>query len=161
MQQLAVSSRRASWRAARPLVALAAGALGLTLGLCSLKTGYSLGADWQRLSSRAREGAVLPLTRLQALLLPWQDQPIDDWEFRKVEMVGYYRPERIVVARDRDGKPGYYIFAPFINMAQQPQEGSEAIYESGVVLNLGWLPREDRAQIELGMEPTQPLEDLS
>ena len=39
---------------------------------------------------------------------------MDKWEGTKIKMEGYYEEERFLVSREKDGKKGYLVFAPFV-----------------------------------------------
>ena len=57
-------------------------------------------------------------------------------------MEGYYEEERFVVSREKDGKKGYLVFAPFIyrqSLSNQTDRGGKT-YRDMVIVCLGWIP---------------------
>lgn len=41
-----------------------------------------------------------------------------DWEYKYVRMTGYFREERFFIKREKDGKKGYLVFAPFVTATE-------------------------------------------
>jgi hypothetical protein len=84
---------------------------------------------------------------------------VDSWEYKLVKMRGYFEPERIFIRREKNGKFGYLVFAPFVSAhlvgdgRQFEQEGAMEIAKTGVFVNLGWVPHENVDEIECTNEP--------
>lgn len=54
-----------------------------------------------------------------------------------------------MVARERDGKPGYLIFAPFVTSSIHGQMNAGRKSETSIVVCLGWLPKGEKYRIPL------------
>jgi surfeit locus 1 family protein len=84
---------------------------------------------------------------------------LDDWEYKLVKIRGYFKEHRIYVRRRKDGKDGYAVFAPFItaseNLSPDPTAPVEhpQIAEHGVMVNLGWIPVENKNEVKGTDEP--------
>lgn len=88
---------------------------------------------------------------------PWYYEGIDQWEYQLVKMRGYFKEERLFIKRERNGKPGYIVLAPFItaNKFQDPTiraAGQNYPLENGLMVSLGWVPKENLGDIEMGQE---------
>ena len=72
-------------------------------------------------------------------------------------MRGYFKEERFFVQKTKDGKDGYAIFAPFVtshaNNQSHPLVTFVAVNASGIMVNLGWVPLENRGEVALDNEP--------
>jgi len=79
-------------------------------------------------------------------------------------MRGYFKEERFFIRRERGGKNGYLVFAPFVTALRKPMApGNESInppYEHSIWVNLGWVPSENKEDITMGNDPV-PLLELS
>jgi len=81
-----------------------------------------------------------------------------------VKIRGYLGPGRIFVRKDKDGKKGYSVFAPFYTASFdlnnhskcRPRHNSKA--EVGLPVDLGWVPIEHRKEISV---TTNPLEVIT
>ena len=71
-------------------------------------------------------------------------------------MRGYFKEERFVVLKEKDGRKGYAVFAPFVtshaSFVTHPYE-EEKENASGIMVNLGWVPYENVAEITNDSEP--------
>lgn len=77
---------------------------------------------------------------------------MDEWEGKKIEYEGYFRQGRFMVARERDGKPGYLIFAPFATASTYSQMNASKKSEAAIVVCLGWIPKGEKYKIPLKEE---------
>jgi len=81
-----------------------------------------------------------------------------------VKIRGYLGPGRIFIRKDKDGKKGYSVFAPFYTAAQSLDNNpkfsthSKSKMEVGVTVDLGWVPIEHRKEISI---TTNPLEVIT
>lgn len=78
-------------------------------------------------------------------------------EFDIVKMRGYFKEERFFVQKQKDGKDGYAIFAPFVTSHANNQSSPLVTFApanaSGIMVNLGWVPLENRGEVALDDEP--------
>lgn len=72
-----------------------------------------------------------------------------------VKLYGYFRDERVLVRRERDGRSGFLVFAPFVSSRYQydHDDDQSKIACTTVMVNLGWVPKENRKDITMGSEP--------
>lgn len=130
--------------------------------------GSVLGLSWMAHKSLDREcvhhleniakNAKLPIHEVygeEASNYPWNDLRLsntEDWEFRRVRLFGTFGPALMFVRRERRGKPGYLIFAPFYTahqvggewMEDQPAEIGKPIAHLGMMVCIGWTPAGER-----------------
>ena len=75
-------------------------------------------------------------------------------------MRGYFKEERFCVTKEKDGRKGYAVFAPFvtshINVVTHPYEEDKE-NPSGIMVNLGWMPFENIKEISTDAEPIEKL----
>jgi len=124
---------------------------------------------FQSLDAKAQHKAVMkrmegPAHRLsynEARAFPWEFD-LKSWEGRKVEVEGYFRYSRFMVARKRNGKDGYLIFAPFTTAANQTNPACNPLrkVEITAIVCLGWVPKELKNKIEDNDTPL-PLTEFS
>jgi surfeit locus 1 family protein len=76
---------------------------------------------------------------------PWEGN-LNNWEGRRVEFEGYYKDDRFIVAREKDGKPGYLVFAPFVTHGSYRGNSSRKS-EFSIIVCLGWIPRNHKDRI--------------
>ncbi|KRX05491.1 hypothetical protein PPERSA_04528 [Pseudocohnilembus persalinus] len=140
------------------------------LGGLSLLTGYGAfyhftkysqsNRHWNAVSKSIQEFQPIEIKGQDAVQYPWLAQgELNNWEYKVVKIQGWFREERFFVRRQRDGKEGYLVFAPFItstrklesehNSAVNPQENNT------VFVNLGWVPLENKLDIEMTGEPVE------
>jgi len=103
------------------------------------------------------------ITGYDALHYPWyRHNAVDKWEYKLVKLQGYFKEERFFVRKARDGRAGYFVFAPFITayLDYNPTKTTTVNYpvEKGIWVNLGWVPLENINDIERSTEPL-PLMD--
>lgn len=102
-------------------------------------------------------------------MYPWNvgKNAIKDWEYKLVKLRGCFREERFFIRRERDGKDGYLVFAPFTTakLFGHPDGSDESAkrVEFSLFVNLGWVPKENLKDIERTTEavpildpPTEP-----
>jgi hypothetical protein len=97
----------------------------------------------------------------EAKAYPWEFN-LSQWEGKKIEVEGYFRYSRFIVARKRNGKDGFLIFAPFVTAANQtnPTNNPFRKFERTVIVCLGWVPKELKNKIEDNDTPL-PLTEFS
>jgi len=97
-----------------------------------------------------------------AVIYPWYRTTLRDWEYKIVKMQGYFKEDRFFIRRERAGKEGYLVFAPFITSIKSTDHTGDnpanPNVETGIFVNLGWVPLENRSDIELSNEPIPALE---
>lgn len=78
----------------------------------------------------------------------------EDLEYRKMTLTGKLFCSQAVLVRNRtlNGRPGYWVFAPFEYEALSPALLEQDLPRPPVMVNLGWLPREF-AEVEEGALP--------
>lgn len=143
------------------------------MGAFSVLTGY--GAWWQfrkhqlsagrfnKIQENLNQFEPFELKGLDSKFYPWyRDSNTSNWEYRLVKLRGYFKEERFFVAREKDGKDGFLVFAPFVTAVQdpEPQKRNDAnpVVEHQVFINLGWVPSESKGDIKMGNEPIPNLE---
>ena len=80
-----------------------------------------------------------------------QKNPTKDWEFDLVKMRGFFKEERFFVARKKDGKDGFAVFAPFVtSLVNANAHPYEVDIEkcSGIMVNMGWVPASEQGSID-------------
>lgn len=78
-------------------------------------------------------------------------------------MRGYFKASRIYVRKIKDGKPGFAVFAPFItsvidNRPEERRNDLQGVEESGIMVNLGWVPSESKKEVSGTDEPLPVVE---
>lgn len=71
-------------------------------------------------------------------------------------MEGYFEEERFLVSREKDGKKGYLVFAPFVYKHQIPNnldKNGKTVREF-VIVNLGWIPLHLKDSISMNYDQT-------
>jgi len=106
----------------------------------------------------------------EAVEFPWHPGKTEDWEYKLVKVRGFFSNQRVYVKRQRDGKDGYLVFAPFYTYHQNPHPHNPLIIEDkfheldgaagGLMVNLGWLPAEHKKDIDFKETNIEPI-DLS
>lgn len=87
-----------------------------------------------------------------------------DWEYRVVKIRGFFQKGRIFVRKDRDGKKGYSVFAPFyttdIDLDNNPMARmrSSQRLRIGTMVDLGWVPLEHVEEIKDSSDPLELIE---
>lgn len=140
------------------------------VSLLSLYTGvtaYGCGCSYLRYLSESQrisrnlEGLnsnrPLELTPDQHLHFPWYVDGIDNWEYQLVKVRGYFNQERFFVRKERNGKGGYIVLAPFITSTRFQDQtvrasGQNYPLEYGVMVSLGWVPEENLGDIQMTQE---------
>jgi len=117
---------------------------------------------WNKIFEELNQFKPYDLDGLDAKFYPWyRDGNINDWEYRLVKLKGYFKEERFFVRKTRDGRVGYAVFAPFITAIEdndvKRETDANPILEYGLMVNLGWVPIENKNDIEMGSEPIPPL----
>jgi len=105
------------------------------------------------------------LKGFDAKYYPWnRDSSLKEWEYRLVKLTGYFKEERFFVRKTRDGRVGYAVFAPFITAMDdydlKKDNNANPMLEHGLMVNLGWVPIENKGDIEMGSEPIPALDAL-
>lgn len=103
------------------------------------------------------EESATRLDGFDALIYPWvRENNVRDWEFKPVTLRGYFKDERFFVRRNRNGSDGYLVFAAFVTAVERVNhrlKQKELLpIEHSVFVNLGWVPFDKKADVELGGE---------
>jgi len=113
---------------------------------------------WAKINNDLKEFKPTELKGVDAKWYPWyRNSNLQDWEFRLVKLVGYFKEERFFVRKERQGRAGYIVLAPFVSAIEDfdPFRTTNANppVEEGIMVNLGWVPLENRNDIERSTEP--------
>ena len=97
---------------------------------------------------------------------PWvRESSRNEWEHKLVKLTGYFKEERFFVRKARDGRAGYSVFAPFVTAMDDydllKDTNANPMLEYGIMVNLGWVPAENKNDIEMGSEPIPLLVSLA
>jgi surfeit locus 1 family protein len=111
---------------------------------------------------------VYELNGREAVEYPWQNGKIDEWEYRPVKVRGFFSGHRVFVKRQKDGKEGYLVLAPFYtyhfrDLPHNFLNDEEKFHElegnaGGLWVNLGWVPTEHKKEIESTDTPIEPID---
>ena len=117
---------------------------------------------WNRVFDELDKFTPYDIRGFDAKYLPWyRDGNLNDWEYRLVKLTGYFKDERFFVRRTRDGRVGYSVFAPFVTAMEdydyKKDNNANPMLEYGLMVDLGWVPSENKGDIELGGELVAPL----
>jgi len=98
-----------------------------------------------------------------AVIYPWLKEPtIKNWEYKLIKIKGYFKEERFFIRRQRGDKEGYLVFAPFVTartkLESDPNSTANPPLETSIFVNLGWVPLENKGDIEMSSEPVPVLE---
>lgn len=120
---------------------------------------------WNKVFEELNQFKPYDLEGLDAKFYPWyRDGNVQDWEYRLIKLKGYFKEERFFVRKTRDGRVGYSVFAPFITAIEnndiKRETDANPILEYGLMVNLGWVPIENKDDISMGSEPIPPLVSL-
>lgn len=145
-------------------------ALSVLAAACTLGFGYmslwegkkytNLSSKFNHVRDEIEKFQPVALEGADAAVYPWyrNNNLEEEWEYKLVKLQGYFKEERFFISRERDGKKGYLVMAPFITATRKyskvikPVEANKTI-ESGLMVNLGWVPAENKDDIELSSEP--------
>lgn len=82
----------------------------------------------------------------------------EEWEFKLLKVKGFFGSQRFFVKRERGGKDGYLVLAPFYTYHHKMGPYNSAIDEDryheyqgaagGLMVNLGWLPAEHKKDMD-------------
>jgi len=105
---------------------------------------------WQTLESELTKFKPYELKDNETKSFPWYTEKnfLKDWEYRLVKIKGNLRKERIFVRRTKEGRMGYYVMASLIT-SERKQSNQTVLLENGVVVNLGWVPLENKEEVLL------------
>lgn len=118
---------------------------------------------WARIYESLNKFEPTPIEGRSAKLYPWYfSRSLDDWEYKLIKMKGYFKDERFFVRRTRDGRLGYLVFAPFVTAVEdldyvKREANQNPPVEVTILVDMGWVPLENKKDIELGNEPIPPL----
>lgn len=103
----------------------------------------------------------MSLGNAESRAYPWEFH-LKKWEGKKVELEGYFRFSRFMVARQKNGKDGYLIFAPFVTAVDYTNPSCNPFrkLERNLIVCLGWVPKELKNKIEDNDSPV-PLTEYS
>lgn len=118
--------------------------------VAGLITAFVIAGFWQvdRLGQRVDENELIRSRLGQVVLLSSvADEPVDELEFRRVQLSGQFNPDKeiLIANRSRDGEPGFWIWTAF-----ETDGGS-------LLVNRGFVNRE----IVLGTVALADTEDLA
>jgi surfeit locus 1 family protein len=75
-------------------------------------------------------------------------------------MEGYFEEERFLVSREKDGKRGYLVFAPFVYRHELPtslDKNGKTLREF-VIVNIGWIPIHLKDSISMNYDQSELVE---
>lgn len=113
---------------------------------------------WQKVQESLSSFAPAKIEGENAVNYPWSTGNVNDWEYKLVELKGYFKDERFFVRRTKDSRLGYLVFAPFVTAkktleAVKRENVVNGQVEHTIFVNLGWVPLEHKKDIEMGNEP--------
>ena len=75
-------------------------------------------------------------------------------------MEGYFDEERFLVSREKDGKQGYLVFAPFVYRHEKlhPLDRGGKSPREYVIVNLGWIPVHLKDTFSMNYDQTKLIE---
>lgn len=122
-------------------------------------------ARWNQITEELGKNTPQEIKGFDAKIYPWiQEGHLKNWEYRPVKLQGYFKEERFFVKRDREGKAGYMVFAPFVTAMEDndpyKDTGANPMAEYGLMVNIGWVPQENKDDIEMGGEVVPALEPV-
>jgi len=119
---------------------------------------------WNKVFTNLEEYAPTELKGYDAKYYPWVRGTLSDWEYKLVKLQGYFKEERFFVRKTKDGRVGYCVFAPFVTAMDdydlKKDTNANPMLEYAVMVNLGWVPIENKDDIEMGSEPIPPIDAL-
>lgn len=118
---------------------------------------------WNKINTDISSFNPITIRGQDLISYPWYGSgDVKDWEYKLVKLKGYFREERFFVAREKDGKPGFLVFAPFMTALHEldtiRKHDVNTPVETGIFVNLGWVPSENKDDIEMTSEPVPFLE---
>ena len=109
---------------------------------------------WTKVMTELENYTPTELTGNDGKYYPWVRENVSDWEYRLVKMIGYFKEERFFVRSARNGRAGYAVFAPFVtNVENSDLTKDDLTQEYGLMVNLGWVPRDNKNEIEMSNDP--------
>ncbi len=111
---------------------------------------------WSKINENLSSFKPYNVRGQEALYYPWYTGRLIDWEYKLVKLRGYFREERFFVRRERDGQVGYLVLAPFITGIvdnDNSRQGQNPPNEHAVIINLGWVPKDNLDDIQMSSEP--------
>lgn len=110
-------------------------------------------ASFQEKIERNSEVPLLKLGHKESASFPWEFNPNDieeeDWEFRKVEILGSGAQTRHLVKKDKGDREGFLVFTGLATAEHISGESrvtlaseEEAETSAGIIVCLGWVPKE-------------------
>jgi surfeit locus 1 family protein len=113
---------------------------------------------WEKINESLSTFSPIAIEGINAVNYPWANGNVNEWEYKLVELKGYFKDERFFVRRTKDGRLGYLVFAPFVTAKQTLERVKRENVVNGEVefslfVNLGWVPLEHKKDIEMGNEP--------
>ncbi|EAR97347.2 SURF1 family protein (macronuclear) [Tetrahymena thermophila SB210] len=123
----------------------------------------NLSARWQQIQENIAKDQPFDVDGFDAKVYPWvRENNVNDWEYKLVKMRGYFKDQRFFVRRKRDGKEGFLVFAPFVTAVERVnhrlKQKDLLPVEYSVFVNLGWVPVENKKDVELGGEVCPPMD---
>lgn len=112
-------------------------------------------ARWEQITQDIVKGEPTQIRGVDAKFYPWVSEGVEKWEQKLVNIRGYYRDERFFVKRCRRGTEGYLVFAPFITAREQVSHrvtSANPPVDFGVMVCIGWVPKDKKDQVTLGGE---------
>lgn len=112
---------------------------------------------WTNAQAELEGNQPFVLSGYNAKYYPWYVGKLSDWEHKLVKIRGYFKEERMLVKRERDGKEGYLVFAPFITATENHYKDKTVTVNSnqnsGLFVCLGWVPRDKKNEVTMGNDP--------
>lgn len=104
---------------------------------------------WDTIFETLRAEKPFTLTPKEQVDFPWakDSNEILAWEYKLVKIRGRLKRERYFIRRFKEGRLGYVVLAPLIT-ASATEDSNQAPAETGIIVNLGWVPHEYRDEYE-------------
>ena len=124
------------------------------------KTDNKLARFQEKIEKNSSE-PIFKLGHRESGLFPWEFNPHnieeEDWEFRKVEILGSGAQTRHLVKKNKGDREGFLVFTGFATSESISGEGRITLHSEetaevngGILVCLGWIPKE---KLEEGLDP--------
>ncbi len=103
---------------------------------------FSRLSERKELNSQIEAAMQADPVKLDSILLPGdKDEVVDEFEYRRVNVIGNYQQkgEVLILGRSKDQEPGYLVVTPFAINADL--SSGNALEGDIVYINRGWIPQ--------------------
>lgn len=120
------------------------GAAGVTVSLVAFSHVQKELESLRRAFKENSEKPEVELRGTDAMVFPWSTFT-EDWELRRVKLIGVFLKDRYFVRKELNGVPGFLIFKPFVTAYAAdvdfliPEEEHRMARPRGILVNIGWV----------------------